>query len=251
MRSTFALFLIALLATGVYAVFIGAHASENNLLWAGDLAILLASSCATLAALIAWNKTNPRFAQERRGWLICALSLLLFTLGEVYWAYHELVLRVEVPIGGFADIAWTFAYLLLIAGVFKLSSLAFQKDNKRTSILLIFTTLALIYASYAALTLPKENAVAVLGYQLYVAYDLILLGIIIPILIPLVQSPNKFTIIWVLLALFVGLRVIFDFLFAGLIAVDLYSTGHPADLIYIASYVIATLAADKKNRILP
>ncbi len=251
MRPTIILALAALFATTILALFLASRLPDETVSIVSNATTITASISAALAFFLTWKRIPQSFIQERRSWLQIGLALLLFTIGDAYWGYSEVILGVEVPIGGLCDLCWTFGYILLITGTYQLATLVFHKNKNNTAIFTLFAALAIGYAAYSALHLPAENTFALFINNLYVSYDLLLLGIIIPLIVTLAPTANKFTWIWVLLAGFIALRVVFDFLFAGLIALDAYGVSNPIDLIYIGTYFVACLAADKKYSILP
>src|SRR5688572_15932255 len=91
--------------------------------WGGEqhvtlIANLLSLPPSLLASIVAWRvAAQTSFsAPIRRAWLILGWSFFMFLLGNLVWAYLELVLRVE-PFPSLADVFYLAFYPLGLWGL--------------------------------------------------------------------------------------------------------------------------------------
>lgn len=214
----------------------------------GDVSFIVAAFCASAGFWTAYTKM-PKITHLMRQYLLWTfMAFTLFMFGDIYWAYGELVLKTEVPIGSAADFFWTLAYLTLFVGVFKALStihLPLSKSQKRVIVLsgLVTGIYTVIHFSH----IPAVHGWVILIQDMYPAYDVILIGFLLTLLMPaLSQGLKRFvTTPLGLFALAVFIRIIFDTAFAYTTANGTYYTGHLIDTFYTGSYVVAAIAADQ------
>jgi hypothetical protein len=88
--------------------------SETALLWASDLATVLAAGAATALCL------RARAAHDgalRRFWALMAAATACWTAAEAVWGVYDLVLRTEVPLPSWADVGYLAAMPLTVAAL--------------------------------------------------------------------------------------------------------------------------------------
>jgi len=250
LRKTQLLALTALFVTALYLLIIASNQSEPTLTLVGDLSFVIVSLCAFLATLLVWKKIPHSFTQEKNAWLLTSIAFFLFMVGDALWAYAELIQKTEVPVGGLPDVSWTSAYLIWIAACTLVRKDVFDPNPRKKFIFAACATLAAVWPLLHIPAIRAEGAYHLFNV-LYVSYDLLLLGLMLPLFLALLPNINRLSTPWLLFSVAVGTRIIFDILFAASVAANTYATGHPIDLLYLISYIIITFAADAKRRLFP
>ncbi len=252
MRKTFVLAALSVLVFAILTlVYITQQGNELVLTWVGDIAPVFLSLFGMIACWLAYKAIPKEYARESRGWFYIALAFLFFMIGDAYWGYSEIVLKVELPLGSIADLSWQLAYLMLFIGFGFILHIMFHSQKKARWITFLTVVAAAIFIFiHMKKHLAEGNWINVIQDS-YILYDIILLGMITSLLLPLVQSHNHLMNVWLLFGLAVFARIIFDFLFAEMTAIGAYSTGSFIDLLYGASYVLFVVSADAKLKLLP
>lgn len=231
----FAVFLLV-----VQALMIVTQQSNRELLGqVTDLITVLEAAAAAIAlgAVALFGKRDKQ--------LVCiAVAFLLFAFGDMYWAYAELVLGQEVPLGSLADVAWVLAYFFLMGGLF----LTLQRKKVQTIWPLLMGGLVVaVGVGVYQVSFLEELSFGGFANVLYIAFDVLLLAIL-GALAWSAYVHGGATNYLVLLGCAIIARVVFDFTFAGLAAGGIYYTGSPIDLFYDLSYTLAAFAADQHSR---
>jgi PAS domain S-box-containing protein len=125
--------------------------------WGGEqhvvlIANLLSLPPSLLASIVAWRVAaqTSLSAPIRRAWLILGISFFMFLIGNLIWAYLELVLRVE-PFPSLADVFYLAFYPLGLWGLLSLPSSATQNWRERLTLwsdLLCVLTAAAMFVGY-------------------------------------------------------------------------------------------------------
>jgi PAS domain S-box-containing protein len=118
--------------------------------WGGPQHIVLISNLLSLtpsllASVIAWRVATQTSltAPIRRAWLILGISFFMFLLGNLVWAYLEVVLHVE-PFPSLADVFYLAFYPL---GLWGLLSLPSTLPNQRERLTLWLDLLSVLIAA--------------------------------------------------------------------------------------------------------
>lgn len=251
MRPTFLLVAASLLVFSILTlVYITQQGNEPVLTWVGDLSFVLLSFFVFIGCWFVYQKVASEYGNEKCRWLCSSIAFLFFMLGDLYWGYAEIFLKVEVPLGSLADWSWEIAYLLLFIS---LGCILKERFADRTQFWTITIVTALAAGSYFFWQIMHHiqlgEWVTVIQHS-YVFYDIILLGVSTYLITPLITSHNRLVNTCLFFGLAIFARIIFDFLFAGMTAINTYSTGSMIDLIYGLSYVLFMFSADSKFKIL-
>ena len=93
------------------------------------LANLLSFVPSVLASVLAWRIASQSSLNKslRRAWLILGISFFMFLIGNLIWAYLEVILQVE-PFPSLADVFYLAFYPLALWGVWSMPSVA---QNRR------------------------------------------------------------------------------------------------------------------------
>ncbi len=217
----------------------------------GDISFVIVALCAAISGLNAYKSLKKCDPEESKGWAIATIAFGLFMLGDIYWAYSELILKINTPLGSIADLFWTLAYFALIIATLKLQKAIFYYSKLQKY---IFTILGLIIGGYVAYNslsayFNLTHNIGNLANDLYVTYDFIILGIILSIILPLLKTKQYvFLKSWITIMLAILLRIFYDLLFAYLTELNTYQTGNYIDILYASSYVIFALANYLKTK---
>lgn len=233
------LLVVSFLLFVLHAVFIlGKLFSSYSLVW-GNLFISLMSFLAFVSCWALYKKLPTNIPRERKGILFLTLSILFFCLGDLLWLLIEVALKIEVPIGGFPDVLWTLAYLLVIVALYYFISMGFRSSQWPVffSIFLGFVVGGIIFYKTISDEIINHTITFVLLIQnSFVLYDIIILFMIVVLVWPIINSGNRFFLHWLVFAFAILIRLVHDIVFMR-IANTAYYTGHPVDLLYVLSYV--------------
>ncbi len=91
------------------------HPTEEHKILVTDLAQPLISLVMTV---LAWrtSRQSALDIKKRRAWRFLAVAFLMYFLGNVIWAYHELVLGVDLAVS-WADLFYLMYYPICLAGL--------------------------------------------------------------------------------------------------------------------------------------
>ena len=106
---------------------------------------LLSMPPALLAALIAWYAaTRPAFTPRlRRAWALLGVGFFMAFMGNIIWAYLELVLLIE-PFPSIADIFYLGFYPFVLWGILTFPS---ASQNRRERLTLLLDLLSVMIAA--------------------------------------------------------------------------------------------------------
>jgi hypothetical protein len=211
--------------------------------WIADIGLVLAAAFATVQCARAARRHTGRL---RRFWWLMASACAAWTAGEFLWAFYEIVLRRDVPVPSWPDVAYLAA--IPLATVALLSHPAIAGSGARTirSALdsLVLAT-ALLFLSWTLVmgSLWRANDVSTIGGLVDLAYpfgDVVLVFIVI-VVIRRMTGPGR-TAVWCLLAglLFTAFA---DSAYAYLVEVKAYGTGNLIDAAWVAGYLFIGLGA--------
>jgi hypothetical protein len=245
MRSTLVLSLIAVAVLGFTGIFY--RLDGATITYVGDLAPVILS----FLAAIGWSIIAKNTAKELKydKWARWCIALFLWTnfLGETAWAWYELVLGIQEPLSMLPDVFWHASYIFLIAGLIFYAKTVFIPRKAIIGYNLFFVSIAI--ARIAVEFARGTNFVNFIE-ALYIVWDIIALGLILMMLVPMAMSYNHIMNSWLLfLAGILGI-VIFDMLFSAMTAVGTYRSGSYIDLIYLTGYTLLVFAANSKYKII-
>src|SRR6266542_5105260 len=131
----------------VFIVYILFNLAWTYFHWGGPervdlIANLLSFPPSLLASVLAWAVTAQKSLSTplRRAWFILGLSFFMFFIGDLIWAYLQLVLRVE-PFPSIADVFYLAFYPLGLWGLLSLPSAPYNRRERLTLWLDLFSVL--------------------------------------------------------------------------------------------------------------
>ncbi len=235
------LFIIQIAFYLVYSILIfsGKILVINSVLW-GNFFTTSISLIAVISIIVFLYSEAGKQGMDPKGNKILAVALIFMFLGDILWFLNELFLENLVPIGGWPDISWNIAYLLLIWAFLHFSESIFSESvNWKIGIL---TTGILIAIINAFISLREYFTLGIYGFsfiiqEIYPIYDFILIGILLTIIGPLIVNKDKAFRGFYIILFGLAARIIYDNLFVDLVLNGAYYTGHIIDLIYVIFYI--------------
>jgi hypothetical protein len=221
-----------------------------TVLWLYDITLVFFALAGAALALLLW-RSFVRGEVLKAIWGSMGLGLLLWAIGEVIWAFYELVLQQDSPYPSVADIAFTIGYIPLFSALFlRYRSLrARPTPGGRAGAWLAFVVLAALaivfvigpIVAYPDYDRPIEKFLG----ALYPLGDLVLaLGVL---LIALSLMGGALSIPWALIAAGFMVVSVSDLLFTYATWNEIYMAGPDSgvnlitalsDVPYYASYVL-------------
>lgn len=205
------------------------------------LAVIAAVSCFCVSRRISSREASLL----RMFWLVLGVAFVLFAVGDAYWAYEEVVLGNLSPLAAFSDLSWTLAYGVWIGAVFWFVS-AWRRPSWRLWVFLLALVLGTPVVLYVSGVMSKFTFGGVIT-TLYVAFDIALL-LLLGYCVLRGLDEGRDVLPWLLLGGVVLARLLFDFLYSGLVSLEIYETGGAIDLLYSLSYVLVPVAAAAQSR---
>jgi hypothetical protein len=191
------------------------------------------------------------FPREKHGKLFLLIAVFLFFLGDLFWLLDEIFLGVLTPIGGTPDILWILAYFSLIISLIYFISTSFRPSKLMTISIILFGFIVggtILGMDVAEDFEEGSFTIAHAIQDSYILFDLITIVLIIYLVGPVVFANRRYIWNWLFLAVGLGVRLVYDWIFAEISAKGTYYTGHPIDLIYTSFYVILLISFYIKSR---
>ncbi len=214
------------------------------------IANLLSFTPSLLASLLAWHVTAQKSlsTQLRRAWFILGMSFFMFLIGNLVWAYLELVLQVE-PFPSIADIFYLAFYPL---GLWGLLSLPGTPHNRRERLtlwldLLSVLTVAAMFVGYFIIVPTAATSNDLLTQLIAPAYpfgSLLMIGGILAVLYRRPSPNTQSALILLLIGMFFFVGGDLAFGYTSLIGT--YSPGNWTDASWNVAQLFFGLAALRK-----
>jgi len=245
MRKTLWLNLLAMLFFGLGALVIFGLQGSPSLGILSNVFIDALAFCAAISAFLAYFSIS-RDSEFKRPSLLLALAFVALFLGDLLWTLFENVFGISLPVVSFADFAWVVGYVLIIVSLLMFVSKMFITLKTK----LISGAITVAFASwFAVYHLPDMVNLGSVINHAYVIMDIVIIGLVSAILVPLVMSRNRFVAFWILFASAFLVRIVFDVLFAEFVDANMYWSGNFIDILYMLSYAIFVFAADYRAKL--
>lgn len=190
-----------------------------------------------------FSAISPRFSS---GWKILFLAQLLSTLGDIVWAYFEIILHSN-PFPSAADIFYIANYPVYLAGIILLAG---QYDSKTKQINtwldsgIVFVSISIFVELYVILPIINNVVNESIFVQLlslaYPVGDLILLSALIILIYQKMDSRLVFPTMLITLSL--AIQIITDFIFSNQSLQDTYVSAGFLDIGWAVSYLALGVA---------
>ena len=189
-------------------------------------------------------------------WLFLGTGLLCWLIGDIYWAYYELILYEISPFPSIADYFYTLGYLFLFIGVYLQLKLANIKLSKIEIIIVIVFEVILMIFSLIYLIIPilqypisEEFTIVQLFYSLlYPIADLILAPFTIQLILK--YKGGRFSRVWLLISLGFITSIFADLIFSYLEWNGYQVYWNFIDHLFIGYSMIFTIGAQYLKQIL-
>ncbi|MFX1338686.1 MAG: hypothetical protein ACFFDK_08760 [Promethearchaeota archaeon] len=183
-------------------------------------------------------------------WLLFALGLLAWTIGEVIYSYYELFTDIQ-PFPSIADFFYLIAFIPIYIGLimqFRLIKIPLSNQEKFI-IVLLFTVISItvtitviIFPLQEVYPIPEEELFAYIVSGLYPICDLILILCVLIVFFKLRRG--KINVAWVLLLIAFLLDTIGNILFNWVVTVRKEEMlFEPFDLFFIFGYIFVINSA--------
>jgi len=228
--------------------------------WIYDITVVLFALAATILALLIWRSARKGMVLKVI-WGSLALGLLLWTIGEVIWAFDELIRGEELPYPSVADVVYVAGYIPLIVALYlRYHSLRAAPSRRWLLVTLgafaILAALAVGFTIGPIVTYPEyDRPVEQFLDALYPLGDLLVaLG---ALLVVLVLSGGALSLPWAVIAAGFVVQSIADLLFSYATWNEIYLSGTEAginlvtaltDVPYYASYLIIAVGVYMQAR---
>jgi PAS domain S-box-containing protein len=214
------------------------------------IANLLSFPPSLLASVLAWGVTAQKSLSTplRRAWFILGLSFFMFFIGNLIWAYLQLVLQVE-PFPSIADVFYLAFYPLGLWGLLSLPSAQHNRRERLTLWLDMFSvlTVATMFVGYFIIVPTTASSNDFLTQLIAPAYpigSLLMIGGILAILYRRPSQNTQSALILLLIGMlfFVG----GDFTFGYTSLIGTYTPGNWTDASWNVAALFFGLAALRK-----
>ena len=218
---------------------------EANLAFT-DIASFVIDALVTLALFYAAWMSQGASRNIFIGWLLIAVSRLAFTIGDITWAYMELVQHVS-PFPSISDYFYIMTYPIFLLGILFLPSMKFTSRERLKMLLdtgmVLISSILIFWSLIIAPTIEESAGLDQWTMALSVAYpvmDIVLLFAVVELIFKRILMPGQRSLL--LLAGGVLVLIITDALFFQQNVDGTYAAGGLTDLGYPMGYVLLGLA---------
>lgn len=209
-----------------------------------DLLAIVAAMMAFGAAAYTWLRVKIG-REEGIVWLLLSIGLFLWLGGESVWFYLEAILE-EEPFPSAADYLWLLGYpVLFMALFFEKRRLGVDLGPKRRLVVLFTVVVAGIIMIWAWLyPILISSEISNFERFLELAYpigDLAILWAVL--LVALVYLGGRLGRAWLVVSVGFALQSLADLAFSYMQWEEIYWSGHPIDLFWLAGYTVVFVGA--------
>jgi|SRR3989344_255861 len=217
------------------------YISVGNLNIISHVSFMLMSALTTICI---WRTASfVEFKDEKKFWMLLAISMFIYFIDKFATAYSELVLNKVVVSPSVPDIFWIIGTIMAIYAFYSKLQITFLPIiAKRAILTIILGSLGVLVMLYPLINLILNQQVRIDIFIdfLYPILDIIPVVLSILIIIPIINLPKRISLPWILLGIGFICFLIYDFSFA-LYKLDAASTNGIIDLIYLLAYMLITL----------
>ncbi len=212
----------------------------------GDIGAIVVDSMATLCLFYAAGLSRRIDRKIYLSWMILAIAQLSYTIGDVIWAYYELVLN-EGPFPSLADGPYVLRYVLFLIGMLILPAVPISSRERLKLMLdtgiVMIASILLFWTLIIAPTIEQSVDAEELTLILSVAYpvmDLMLLFALVDLLLRRLGFPGQRALLF--LAAGTALLIVTDSVFNRQSLDGTYISGGMLDNGWIMTYIMVGLA---------
>jgi len=240
----------ALLATGVFAAWIGWHVGgETSVLYVSDGGQVLAALVATLTCLL----TGLRHRERRVYWWLLAGSCGAWMSGQVIWTTYDLAGSGGPPIPSWADVGFLTFIPLAVGALLCHPAIRGSGTRKARSVLDGLTiAVALLFLSWTSVLGPlwRSSNLSTLGGVVTLAYPFgdIVIAFFVMLALRRMGTADRLGL-WCLLAGLIAVALA-DSTYAYVVQVKRYTTGNLLDTGWFGGFLgiaLGALASDGRD----
>jgi hypothetical protein len=230
--------------------------------WGGDNFLTFTSDalpvvCSFFSLYFLWKvfKSFKNFDSARITWLLILAAIALYSLGEIFYSYFEIVRKMDMNVHypSVADIFWALGYLPLMAGLVMIfveyGKSGFSMGSfKSNSIMLVFSILMFVAVTiYLLIPIVQDDSTKPLTHFFYLFYpvaDVIILVTAMELIYIMYNSGSgAISMPWRLLSLGFLSFTIADLLYSYLSWYEIYRGGNMTDILWNLGYLLIGMAA--------
>ena len=211
----------------------------------GDLFYIPSSLCVSILAFVV--SVSARDRRMSTSWKIIGLAFASQAIGDILWAWSDMVLGVLPTSPALSDIFYLSFYVLFIVGLLQYPNRGWDRAARGRLLLDIGIVVAAVavfiwYFSIAPLLAQQaESLPARVIELLYPIMDLVLIWVAIVFAFSQPAGIRRLPLLLIILGM--GLTVLGDVIYATVTGADLYYAGHPIDLLWLLGAVTVGWAA--------
>jgi diguanylate cyclase (GGDEF)-like protein len=183
--------------------------------------------------------------KERLFWVLVLSGTLLYLFGDIVFSYYDMILNKKVPAPSIADIGYIgFYFPIFIASLIAYSQ-AREKSYLALTINSIILILVIFVFSWNTILLPLIKSTSIDFYGIlsnfsYPVGDLTILSLLILLFY---NSYRKLSNPLFYFVLSFGALAIGDSIYFYTVVNNLYFSGHPVDLYWVAGFLLLSMSA--------
>lgn len=211
-----------------------------------DLGLVPINAMAALALFYAAVSLYKQKKKIYKAWLILSLATVSFTIGDVVWAYEEVILGID-PYYSISNIFFLAYYPIFLLGVFYLPSMKFTvRERLKMTLDIGIVMIAAIIMFWDLIIGPiiqewaNLNLLTFIINTGYPVGDLILLTSVMELLFRKIYGNEQKPLLFLAAGMMV--LIVTDSIFVGMEWVDMYVAGGVLDLGWPISYALVGLA---------
>jgi signal transduction histidine kinase len=199
------------------------------------------------SGLVMLLATARLVGRRRWAWLTIGTGVVLWGVGEMIWQAYVLI-GVDPPYPGVADLFYLAAYPLMFVGVLLLPQLRSHKwERVRLSLDAVAGTVAIVaiaWTAYLSDAISLDPEAGLLGNLVTMAYPIADLCLLIAVLI-LATRRSSFRLAGRLMTLAAAMLItaIADVTYTIQVAAGTYKNANPLDAVWLAGYVMFAITA--------
>ncbi|MHA1226484.1 MAG: hypothetical protein ACTSPV_07055 [Candidatus Hodarchaeales archaeon] len=244
--------LLVILTLFVIARWIFKPFSEEDYNFISDIEAFLVSFASALILFLVAQKFNVQ-SVSRKIWLLLAMGSLFWAIGDLSYAFFEIILHIRDPYLFLGDFFWLVGYLFFFLGLFTQFNTIDVTVKKLDVVIFSMLLGFLVIVSSVQLIIPIlfDTEVGIAERLLSAAYptmDLFLAffaGMIF-----LKVRGGKISFPWVIMIFSILLSVLADTIYSYLEWYELYGSYNFVDVLFVLEYVILIVAGLKMHRLL-
>jgi len=238
-------YLIALLAVSAILLQSGIFVDEESAWWISAIMYMIVPGALVVFASSLTIKM-AKSGQSIKLILLLTISVSFAFVAEQIWIGYELI--GEDPFPSWADVFYLAQYPFLIVFLFKIINIPIKSISTKNRLFIVLLATSFLIPTFWS-TYQAED-LEILDLTLAIIYPILNVIVLVPLLIGILYSSNKRNYFLTFLLFGVFAILLADTFYVFLLEKDLYSVGHPIDILWIWGYIFFIFAVYPKNKFL-